>query len=580
MSRQKNFAYDSLDSFGVLCDEEIASIKKSAPQLSFTGIESLKAILLSDISEYEKSTGLKSKLPLCRKILLNNESALLAVKNMEEFELVQQSNLKLCISRLENLFSSQPSIFSDITPLFERLKIPGIYDESTLLQKCGLLEEKAELTFRLLPGVSIIEQNHADSLETLNKLSSASPFLPELKPKIDAFRKRISLEASYFSGNYLDILKSIKNLPELEISSGNLLYDLQSFYGENLEKINALQGIPTDSNSNLPQIQGSLPTGNSPNNSEKDTAPKLPENKKISEPPQSNPKKLLADEMTKLQASFKSMQSLAGEYGLELPENRFSETLEDVNALLNSNNIHEAGTALNDLSGIIGDMNKSLLEKAGVKVADAKLSVESMHSIIDSINEKAYLLELSLKDLNSNENYLPSTTIERIRNLKQAANDFETGELKNPLKAFEASESNDIFKALSIFQEIQSKIGNAKSKLEKIDKELGDDLDEIKLDSLSFYNKAVAKANSLPNPQFVSEYLLEAKENYGKEKYSKSLSNSLKAISLMSMANPQGFDIPLAIYPLLAVVVLVLYFRHKRKNTPQQTPVKVERIFP
>ena len=112
----------------------------------------------------------------------------------------------------------------------------------------------------------------------------------------------------------------------------------------------------------------------------------------------------------------------------------------------------------------------------------------------------------------------------------------------------------------------------------KIEKELGDDLDEIKLDSVTFYNKAVAKANSLQNPSFVSEYLSEAKEYYDKGNHSKSLANSLKAIGLMSLAGSSGIEIPLSVYPLVAVIGLVFYFRHRKKNAPKPVPEKVERI--
>ena len=381
----------------------------------------------------------------------------------------------------------------------------------------------------------------------------------------------------------MDPAKSIKKLTELEISSENLLYDVQRLYEETLAESQAVSGILEYGNNAIISIPNPKTIANQAIKiPETETAiSKLSETKPASpKNASSDPKRLILDEKRKLIESFNSLKSFSNEAGLAFPDNRFAELSKEADDFIASNNLSQARTALDELSKINSDLNNALLEKADEKIDEAQSSIEGFYSLLDGINEKAFLLEKSLLDLNSNENYLPSTSIERIRNLKESANSPDIEELKKSLKAFESLKAKDIRKALAIFNDASSKLKNAKLKLERIDKEFSDDLNEIKLDSLSFYNKAVTKANAMPIPALVSEYLSEAKEYFDKEKYSKSLSNSLEAISLMSLSSTQEIEIPLSVYPLVAVIAIVLYVRHKRSKVQKPVPVAIEKILP
>ena len=958
------FSESSFENFGTVCDEKVSSIKKSIPEVSFSQVASLKSIIIYHISEYEKAETPKTKLPLCRNILEAYDSMLLAVEDVEEFELSQESSLKSCIKSLESLFSSAPDLFPDILPLFEKLKISQLSDDTILLQKCSSIKEKALLSWHSSEQVSRIEGNHSKAKIALARLEALQRYVPDVKPETADFADAISKQSGFFSGDALDPFRSINNMDELQASSEKLLDSMVEFFEENfafyLKETSAIklesEGIPeanfpsisklkvifnnaiydynkqvsirlekTQETGSLSYLSGNIssaqtgkdgitvnfnyvPMGpsiavfdingiaaktketmpsvafegssaivekkislesnnvipivkissksisgkllnlkeskaytsakpvdlynapdsvyffaeNAENNStyflilhfdnaveittigsesisldqneleytfdfevknnlpidaenakfimglpftEKnyssiaffDSSGRQLQSEKISERKfsvsmpsiralskitvhlkaktknysgfwgeaislteeklnglilsennevSSNAKKLLAqlsdlkkngnfsdsssmrefidlstktntlteitdsdnrlageffalkssaeqeikkqkelaenlrnlgfsekaekiekemqgserllkeaqslflkdkgaaiekillvksglsdipylnssqiiiDEKNRILDSFRSLQSISEKAGIDIGESGFFELAQEIEDLHSNNNLAEAGKKLNELSRISSDLNISFSAKVSEKVAEAKSLINSYETLAGNVSDKADLLEKFLGDFNSSETYLPPTTLERIDKLRRLASGLETPEMKSALKSFRSTETKDPLQALVLFNEMLPDIENAKLKLGKIGSELTSDLKEIELDSLSFYNKAVAKANSVQIGADARERLEKAKEEFDEGNYPGSLTNSLKAIGLMSLSNASGFEIPLSIYPLAAVIGIVLYFRHKKKNTPQQISLKVERISP
>ncbi|MFH1391401.1 MAG: hypothetical protein ABIH20_03775 [Candidatus Diapherotrites archaeon] len=116
------------------------------------------------------------------------------------------------------------------------------------------------------------------------------------------------------------------------------------------------------------------------------------------------------------------------------------------------------------------------------------------------------------------------------------------------------------------------------AKLETIDKEVTSAIEKLKQNSFSSYNVAVSKRNSSePNPE-ADSLLLKSKQALEEKSYLESIYNSYKASNLTDQVTiSPPFEIPLAVYPLILVLLGVAFYVYK-KSEEEKKPKPVVKI--
>ncbi len=73
------------------------------------------------------------------------------------------------------------------------------------------------------------------------------------------------------------------------------------------------------------------------------------------------------------------------------------------------------------------------------------------------------------------------------------------------------------------------------------------------------------------------EAALNEMEKIDQNEFVEAMQLSKKAIGLLALSGPPVFDVPLAVIPLIAIIVAALFFRHKKKIAPLPQKIKIER---
>ncbi|MCR4336065.1 MAG: hypothetical protein NUV57_06055 [archaeon] len=232
----------------------------------------------------------------------------------------------------------------------------------------------------------------------------------------------------------------------------------------------------------------------------------------------------------------------------ETPDVKLS--AEKIQFYADQNKLEKAAEELRNLGSLVNFASlPSITENAVSSEEIAKISALKL-----SIGEKLSLLESNFSGLSKeqlDEVYAFSPiTIERIQEIK---NQLEKTELIEP--------ANLVI-------------------LEAIDKELTLALEKLKQNSLSSYNVAVSKRNSSEPNTEADSLLLKSKQSLEEKSYLESIYNSNKATNLTGLATIfQPFEIPLAVYPLILVLIGVAFYVHKKseeEKKPKPT-VKIKR---
>jgi len=178
--------------------------------------------------------------------------------------------------------------------------------------------------------------------------------------------------------------------------------------------------------------------------------------------------------------------------------------------------------------------------------------------------------------------YIFPITEQRLRELETELAGLNTKKLADGLAKFsEAFSQDDFLSAWGHAENIRTELGSALGTAELIDAELSENTARVREDATVALNSAVKQFNgSAPNDESAS-LLTRAKSELAGKNYMESIMLSSRATALLAMpAAPfEGFEIPPAVYPLIAIVFLVLFFRFRSAKNSKKKPAlkKLER---
>ncbi|MEK6957834.1 MAG: hypothetical protein AABW99_02555 [archaeon] len=204
--------------------------------------------------------------------------------------------------------------------------------------------------------------------------------------------------------------------------------------------------------------------------------------------------------------------------------------------------------------------------------------ISGLGALQKSLSEETALLEKNFSSLSAEElaqvyAYSPITK-GRLAELKKLASaNFGTAKQK-----FDALlQAGDYRGAMAVAE--QFKLEDNYSALEQAEKEAAASIEKLKENALSAYNVAVSKRNTSQKAAEVDSMLVSAKSDLEQKSYLKSIAGSSKASSLAVLPK-NTLEIPVAVYPLLAVILGVAYYVY-RKSEEEKKPkpvLKIERI--
>tara|TARA_Y100000310_G_scaffold193496_1_gene193445 strand:- start:7136 stop:9298 length:2163 start_codon:yes stop_codon:yes gene_type:complete len=231
----------------------------------------------------------------------------------------------------------------------------------------------------------------------------------------------------------------------------------------------------------------------------------------------------------------------------------------------------------------------ALTESPGVKLSAEKIQFYADQNKLEKAAEELKNLGIlvnSVPKINLAENKLSAEETTKINALKLSLEEkialLESnfsGLTKEQLEEIYAFSPITIEKIKELKNQLNEKTKPAKlAELETINKEVTFAIEKLKQNSLSSYNVAVSKRNSSEPNTKADSLLLKAKQALEEKSYLESIYHSNEAANLTGQVTiTQPFEIPLAVYPLILVLLGVAFYVYK-KSEKEKKPKPIIKI--
>ncbi|HZX20022.1 MAG TPA: hypothetical protein VFF13_03340 [archaeon] len=247
---------------------------------------------------------------------------------------------------------------------------------------------------------------------------------------------------------------------------------------------------------------------------------------------------------------------------------------------------------------LLGEAKKLSGNKAEADFLGEKIDFFAQQGKFEKASEELAKLDDYVKNLKTNEqkekeNKSVSDSTEKVLQLKESVSK-KILELKKNFDSLSEDQLEEIYAfspiTLERIQEIDSLLKKTPladteslelymQDLQAAEEETTNAIEKLKENSLSSYNVAVSKRNSSETNPETDSFLLKSKNALEQKSYLESILNSKKASESITgnVVLSQNFEIPVAIYPLLLVILGIAFYVYK-KAEEEKKPKPVLKI--
>jgi len=250
---------------------------------------------------------------------------------------------------------------------------------------------------------------------------------------------------------------------------------------------------------------------------------------------------------------------------------------ESVLFYLSQNDFVGAKNFVDALKGAVDGIKNSVSEQAKKVLEKHKQEFEGIEDIVEETRLQARMLKSLEKEfLEKLANRFFPTSSERIDKLLLKLDSLP--ELDEKIKEIESLESaGSLVEAAKKAQALSKEFSKPIDEAKKISAEFSGDLARVKEDAFNAYYIAELKAKSKSNAE-IENLLLEAKQKLDQGDFVQAILLSEQAESMVDKAEFIQFNIPVAVYPIILLAVVGMFFRYRQKKKPEPQKVKVERV--
>ncbi|MBI2597849.1 MAG: hypothetical protein HYW50_01500 [Candidatus Diapherotrites archaeon] len=254
------------------------------------------------------------------------------------------------------------------------------------------------------------------------------------------------------------------------------------------------------------------------------------------------------------------------------------QTAKEIEDLLSKNEFFLAKEKTAELDEKTKKLEADAKEKKGQEIANKMKKAAQFNSLAQSIPQKIEQLKHLLESKEATElEYFFPTTIERLEKHLLKFNSLATAEFLETASTLSLDENQEISDQLTALQALGNDFEKTVEQLEKIDKELSGDMEKIERDAKTVLDFAIAKSKTSRLNDAGKEALLLAEQKIQNGEFMESMQHSKQAVGLMASAEPPNINIPIAVYPLAAILVFALYFKYLQSKAPKPQKIKIEK---
>lgn len=300
-------------------------------------------------------------------------------------------------------------------------------------------------------------------------------------------------------------------------------------------------------------------------------------------PPSGLQQKIL-EEKDLLMRSAEELFMLSSRYGIQESAAR-----QEIASLENS--VSESAMA-NDFTA-----SRKNLDALGLRITDFNRAISSsLEKRAGEISEKislfcrladaeipALLAELGKLTATDNAAGLASyplpVTAERLGKIALQLRSLNSLALRKEFDAFLSEvQGGNFLSALGKAEPFEPELDEALAQATLLRDELSGNLNRIKEDAVALFNSAVQKFRGAEPNAEATELLEEARRELEGKNYISSIALSNRATSLVSLPPETGSGIPLAVYPLVAIIAAVLFFSY-RKRADMKKKIELRKVM-